>query len=588
MDYVDGRDLKQYAKENGGKLDTEDALKLLYPVAQALSKLHKNGIIHRDISPDNIMVTKEGKVILIDMGSSREFDGEYQNTTLQIKKGYAPVEQYQSSEKTGRYTDLYSFCASFYKIITGVTPTESMDRLGGEELKRPSELGIKIDQNIENALMKGLSIKSEDRYQSMDELIDVFYKTKNIEKAGTEKTTVKPVKKRSKIPLIIIASAALAGIVTFLLIFLLTQKKDTPDEGHIADNTTSSADAADKKDNGSGAASNDKETTENKESEGPATQTDIDPIPERIDSAGTAQMKYIDSRLDGTGQSESFNYSIPREGRYRVEVTDMPGSMSVDVGFYDSKGEAVGEEKGCKNGQGVTVKYLDPKNTYTIKVKQNTGTGSFRLTVWEQKPTQDVTDLTRIDESVEYTDQRNLYNFVVPVDGRYRFELSGLGSGTDTDMLIFNDPGDKISEKLGCGNGEGLTLDNVRKGDIYEIQVRQKNGFSGYSLNIGQQKETVNIAGHSNINDSFQYKDQRNVYSFNVSSTGNVTFTLSELESDMSADILIKDDKDNTMASAVSCKKGGSVTLNNVTAGSHYFVQVIQNNGLGDYTLTVE
>ncbi len=574
MDYVDGRNLKQYAKDNGGKIDTAEALKLLYPVAHALSDLHKNSVIHRDISPDNIMVTKEGKVILIDLGSSRESDGEYQNTTLQIKKGYAPIEQYQSSAKTGRYTDLYSFCAAFYRIITGVTPTESMDRLGGEVLKRPSELGVKIDRETEDALMKGLSIKAEDRFQSMDELIDVFYYKKSFEKKENGTKPDISVKKKNKIPLIIISAAVLAGIVTFLLVFLLNQNKVSEVGSHIADNSAVSAQDADDKD---------------AVSETAADNTDIiiDPVSERIKSAEPAQMKYIDCRIDRSGQSESFNYSIPREGRYRVEVTNMPEAMSVDVSFYDSKGEVVGEEKGCKNGQGVTVKYLDPKNTYTIQVKQNSGTGSFRLAVWEQKPTKDVTELTRIDESVEYTDQRNLYNFEVPLDGRYRFELSGLESDTETDMLIFNDPGDKISEKIGCGNGEGLTLDNVKAGEIYEVQVRQKNGFSGYSLNIGQQKETVNISNNSNILDNFQYSDQRNIYSFNASSTGSVTFTLSEMDADMSADIFIKDDKGNTMASAAGCSKGEAVTMNNISAGTHYFVQVIQKNGVGDYTLTV-
>ena len=610
MEYVDGRDLKVYAKEKGGKLDCDEALGLFKPVAEALSKLHKNGVIHRDISPDNIMVTKEGKVVLIDLGASREFGDNQKSMSVLLKPGYAPIEQYQSSEKQGAYTDIYSFCASFYRVITGKTPTDAMERLGNAELKTPSQLGIKINPSIENALMKGLAIHHSDRFQSMDELIEVFYKGKaygkqepafktpiqnvkakkpegdaltgipDIEdvKSGTEITGTGGTKK-NKLPIVIIAGAVLAGLVTFLIIFLNMSNQNNV---VIVDSNGNTIEVAQTTASGENA-----DVTESKEG-AQANVTEIQPIYARSAAADPATILYENGNISRKGQVDTFEFVTPREGRYRVEAVNMPSNMSVDIGFYNPKGEAVEEKEDCKNGKGVTVHYLQPDTAYKIEVKQHTGTGSYRVMVGVQKPTPDITELTRIDDSVEYTDQRNLYNFVVPRDGRYRFELSGLSYGVDTIMHIWDDPGNKVAEKNGVGNEDGLTLDNVKAGEIYEIQVRQSNGYSGYSLNIGQQKETVNIANKSVVKDSMEYTDQRNVYSFNASSSGSVTFTLSDMDSDMAVEMIVKDDKGNTIASEAKCKNDGGLSIKDVASGSHYFVQLVQSNGMGAYTLKVE
>ncbi len=178
MEYVDGRDLKKYAADEGGKLSPSAALKLLKPVAVSLKQLHANGIIHRDISPDNIMVDSKGKVILIDLGASREFGDLQKSMSILLKPGYAPLEQYNSSEKQGPYTDIYAFCATLYRIITGTRPVDVVERVSKDMLKKPSELGIDIDSNVEAAIMKGMAVNPENRFQSMDELIPAFYEGK--------------------------------------------------------------------------------------------------------------------------------------------------------------------------------------------------------------------------------------------------------------------------------------------------------------------------------------------------------------------------------------------------------------------------
>ena len=177
MEYLEGITLKQYLEEQGGKLLFEDLLQKMKPILEALSQIHQMGLIHRDISPDNIMVLKSGKLKLLDFGAAREFVGEDQKTlSVILKPGYAPMEQYRSKGKQGAWTDIYELCATFYKCLSGKIPPESLDRSAGELLIPLHEMGVRIGIEQEKAIIKGLSIKPEDRFQTIKELEEVLYK----------------------------------------------------------------------------------------------------------------------------------------------------------------------------------------------------------------------------------------------------------------------------------------------------------------------------------------------------------------------------------------------------------------------------
>lgn len=170
MEYLDGVSLSDFLKQNG-TMSADDAVTILMPVMLSLKKIHKQGLIHRDISPSNIMVLKNS-VKLIDFGAARHAAGRAgKSISLMLKPGYAPEEQYRSRGEQGPWTDVYALCATLYKCITGVTPEEANDRLHSDELKKPSELGASVDPKFEAALMKGLNIMQQDRYQSVDDLL---------------------------------------------------------------------------------------------------------------------------------------------------------------------------------------------------------------------------------------------------------------------------------------------------------------------------------------------------------------------------------------------------------------------------------
>ncbi len=174
MEYLEGVDLKTFIEKNGA-MDFKSAVDMLSPVMTALSKIHSQGLIHRDISPSNIMILNDGTVKLLDFGAAREVSGaDEKSLSILLKPGYAPEEQYRTKGKQGPWTDVYAISATMYKILTGITPDDAMNRLFSDELKSPTELGITIDPVAEKALLKGLSITQKERYQSITELLRGF------------------------------------------------------------------------------------------------------------------------------------------------------------------------------------------------------------------------------------------------------------------------------------------------------------------------------------------------------------------------------------------------------------------------------
>ena len=181
MEYVEGQTLKEYVKENGNKLPMSTVLELLEPVMDALEQIHAHNLIHRDISPDNIMVGPDGKVTLLDLGAARQIsaDGGH-SLTVNVKHGYAPMEQYQTHGEQGPWTDIYALCATIYRLITGKVPPSAADRAFDDKMERPMMLGADITEEQERILLKGLAPRSGDRYLNMFELRDAFkYTEKN-------------------------------------------------------------------------------------------------------------------------------------------------------------------------------------------------------------------------------------------------------------------------------------------------------------------------------------------------------------------------------------------------------------------------
>ena len=173
MEFVEGITLKQYLKEHG-KLTMDEAMPIIVPIIGALEKIHDKGMIHRDVSPSNIMVLPDGRVRLLDFGAVKEVSQHTQNLTAMssvYKFGYSPIEQQTMGLRQGPYTDVYALCATLYEMLTGAVPPSALKRsVEGDSLVPPSSLGVEIDPEQEAVLLKGLAIKGGDRIQTIAEL----------------------------------------------------------------------------------------------------------------------------------------------------------------------------------------------------------------------------------------------------------------------------------------------------------------------------------------------------------------------------------------------------------------------------------
>ena len=169
MDYIEGKSFDEYIKEKGGKTSVEEAKAILVPVMDALNVVHSKGIVHRDVTPDNIYITSDGIVKLLDFGAARYSLGDKSRSLdVILKHGFAPKEQYTRRGKQGPFTDIYSLGATFYFAITGKRPPDSVDRLDEDDLIPPSNLGVDITEYQEKAILQALSVQPADRFQSMD------------------------------------------------------------------------------------------------------------------------------------------------------------------------------------------------------------------------------------------------------------------------------------------------------------------------------------------------------------------------------------------------------------------------------------
>src|ERR1051325_6530855 len=170
MEYLKGRTLEEHLARQSGKTTWDMAMRVILRVIDALCAVHAEGILHRDISPDNIFLTSDGRVKLIDFGAARNaLSQKSRNLSIILKEGYAPEEQYRGAGIQGPWTDVYATAATLYHSVTARIPQPALDRQVEDRLERPSALGFALPPAGEAAFMEALSVRASDRFQSMED-----------------------------------------------------------------------------------------------------------------------------------------------------------------------------------------------------------------------------------------------------------------------------------------------------------------------------------------------------------------------------------------------------------------------------------
>ena len=187
MEYLDGISLKDFISQGTGIVDVPTAVNITNDILTGVSELHKNGYIHCDLSPDNIMITTDNRIVIIDLGAAKHNNKENNiNDDKVLKIGYAPPEQYQEDSALGNYTDIYAVGAILYRMLTGKIPEESNDRAEKDNLEEPKTINPKVPLNINNVCMRALALNSSLRLQSAEQfklgLQGKMFKTEKQEK----------------------------------------------------------------------------------------------------------------------------------------------------------------------------------------------------------------------------------------------------------------------------------------------------------------------------------------------------------------------------------------------------------------------
>ncbi|MEW5856532.1 MAG: serine/threonine-protein kinase [Cyanobacteriota bacterium] len=177
MEYIDGEDLANRV-ENQGALPEVEALRYIQQIGEALTVVHNNGLLHRDIKPHNIMLRSDKpEAVLIDFGIARKFTPNLTQTHTQfLVDGFAPIEEYDKRAKRGAYTDIYALAATLYVMLTGEVPTSAPVRAVSTPLESPKQINPTISQRVNQAILKGMELKAEKRPQSMQEWLELIGK----------------------------------------------------------------------------------------------------------------------------------------------------------------------------------------------------------------------------------------------------------------------------------------------------------------------------------------------------------------------------------------------------------------------------
>lgn len=222
MEFLDGNTLSQILQQQNEPLSCDYCVQIASGVCAALRAIHKENILHRDVSPDNIMICRDGSVKLFDFGAARFSAGLENRVTVVVKPGFAPPEQYDKVNRQDARTDIYALGATLYYAMTGVKPEESTNRKIEDKLVEPAKIVQTIPQTISTALMRAMAIEQQYRFSSVDEFEKALQGDREV--ASVEKERAKRRRRRTAG---IAASLLLVAVAAGIFLLVVNHQKKT-------------------------------------------------------------------------------------------------------------------------------------------------------------------------------------------------------------------------------------------------------------------------------------------------------------------------------------------------------------------------
>ena len=215
MEYLEAKNLEEYIHERKSVLDADQAIRIGVHICEALEEIHRAGVLHRDIAPDNIHVTPESDVKIIDFGSARLSKEDVDDQMIAVKPGFAPPEQYEridlNNDRQQAWTDIYALGATLYLCTTGQVPTESTNRKADfdtntDRVRYPHEINPNIPEFLSNVIMTAMAINIHERFQNASEMKEALLQERKV-------LPVEVVRKRKQIRRTVGIGASIAVIL---------------------------------------------------------------------------------------------------------------------------------------------------------------------------------------------------------------------------------------------------------------------------------------------------------------------------------------------------------------------------------------
>ena len=265
--------------------------------------------------------------------------------------------------------------------------------------------------------------------------------------------------------------------------------------------------------------------------------------------------------------------------------------------LYNADMEPLKDSNNLHTGGGITYD-LKANTLYHIVVEQQENTGSYILNIGSQKPTADISDYTQVSDSIQFTNQRNIYHFTSTESGRYRFELLEIPNNINFNMHLCNSDMEPLDYQDSISNGyEFISNDNGITHDLkanteYFIIVEQQHNTGSYILNIGSPKPTIDISKYAKLSDSIQFTAQKNVYSFSLTKDGCYRFELSEMLDNTNFNMHLCNsdmkqlDYQDSISNGYEFISNDNGITHDLKANTQYYIVVEQQKNTGKYTLS--
>lgn len=310
----------------------------------------------------------------------------------------------------------------------------------------------------------------------------------------------------------------------------------------------------------------------------------VDAINNIEDTVSALSIGSFSGSVSSDGQKNDHSFSPVVSGTYRFEFADIADGVDFRLWVCNSNGDTIKSDYDMDTGDGITVS-LDSGSNYIIRVGQYHSYGSYNLIIGEQKPTVDISNLTKVSDSIQYTDQENNYLFSPSVSGTYRFEYSDVPDGTDLRLYVFNSGWETIKSDYDMDNGDGLTV-TLEAGKSYYIRTKQYRSLGSYSLIIGRQKDTVDVTSYTMLSDSIQYTEQRNNYRLVAGVAGTYRFEFANVPDGTDLRLYVYNSGWETIKSDYDMDTGDGLTVS-LSEGQEIYITVSQYRALGSYSLVL-